>query len=237
MVGQAPPPATSGWRLGLYWTYVSLLSIASIFYLAIASPIIRPTLPTHPEHLLFCIVAGIAIADAAAHALSDIAGIWKPHDLGGADKRRQKFNARRLLLSDAKRLLSHLTAIPIVGLMAFAYTLLSPNIQARLFGAAAGEGAVFLQFFAQTLLGGLEVFAFFLSHEARSTLRDNLHLTELTPGSFEAGAILAGLKLYGLLIIVSTLRLAGAPIVLFRTWLRENGRRKPGKGRKRAEDI
>jgi hypothetical protein len=226
VVGQAPPPTSSGWRLGLYWTYVVLLSIASIFYLAVASPIIRPTLPTHPAHLLFCIIAGIAIADAAAHALADIAGIWKPHDLGGAEKRRQKFNPRKLLLADTRRLLSHLTAIPIVGLMAFAYTLLSPNIQARLFGAAVGEGAVFLNFFAQTLLGGLEVFAFFLSHEARSTLRENLHLTELVPASFEAGAILAGLKLYGLLVIVSTLRLAGAPIVLFRTWLRENGRRK-----------
>lgn len=227
MVGQPPPPTGSGWRLGLYWTYVSLLSIASIFYLAVASPIIRPTLPTHPEHLLFCIIAGIAIADAAAHALSDIAGIWKPHDLGGAEKRRRKFNPRKLLLADARRLTSHLTAVPVVGLMAFAYTLLSPHIQTRLFGAAVGEGAVFLNFFAQTLLGGLEVFAFFLSHEARSTLRDHLHLSELVPASFEAAAILAGLKLYGLLIIVSTLRLAGAPIVLFHTWLRsQNGSRK-----------
>jgi hypothetical protein len=226
VVGQIPPPPSAGWRFGLYWTYVTLLSIASIFYLAIASPIIRPTLPTHPEHLLFCIIAGIAIADAAAHALKDITGIWKPHDLGGAQSPRKKFNARKLLIADGRRLLSHLTAVPIVGLMAFAYTLLSPHIQGRLFGAAAGEGAVFLNFFSQTLLGGLEVFAFFLSHEARSTLRDNLHLTELIPASFEAGAILAGLKLYGLLIIVSTLRLAGAPIVLFRTWLHDNSRRK-----------
>jgi hypothetical protein len=226
MVGQAPPPPNSGWRLGLYWTYVVLLSVGSIFYLAIVSPIIRPTLPTHPGHLLFCIIAGVAIADAAAHALSDIAGIWKPHDLGGAEKRRQKFNPRKLLVADTKRLISHLTAVPVVGLMAFAYTLLSPHIQARLFGATAGEGAVFLNFFSQTLLGGLEVFAFFLSHDARSTLRDHLHLAELVPASFEAAAILAGLKLYGLLITVSTLRLAGAPIVLLRTWMKENSRRK-----------
>jgi hypothetical protein len=46
------------------------------------------------------------------------------------------------------------------------------------------------------------------------------------PASFEAAAILAGLKLYGLLITVSTLRLAGAPIVLLRTWIKENSRRK-----------
>lgn len=235
MVGQTPPPPSSGWRLGFYWTYVVLLSIASIFYLAIVSPIIRPTLPTHPEHLLFCIIAGIAIADAAAHALSDIAGIWKPHDLGGAEKRRQKFNPRKLLLADARRLASHLTAIPIVGLMAFSYTLLPPQIQDHLFGAAAGEGAVFLNFFAQTLLGGLEIFAFFLSHEARSTLRDSLHLTELAPASFEAAAILAGLKLYGLLIVVSTLRLLGAPVVLLRTWMHERSRKKRAPARKSAD--
>lgn len=225
MVGQTPPPS-AGWRLGLYWIYVGLLSIASIFYLAIASPIIRPTLPTHPEHLLFCICAGIAIADAAAHALHDIAGIWKPHDLGGAEKRRQKFNPRKLLFADVNRLLSHLTAIPIVGLMAFSYTMLSPHIADRLFGSAAGEGAVFWKFFSQTFLGGLEIFAFFLGHEARATLRDALHLSELQPASFEAGAILAGLKLYGLLIVVSTLRLLGAPIVLLRTWMNENSRKK-----------
>lgn len=238
MVGQTPPPPSSGWRLGLYWTYVGLLSIASIFYLAIVSPIIRPTLPTHPEHLLFCIFAGLAIADAAAHALKDIAGIWKPHDLGGAEKRRQKFNARRLLLADARRLLSHLTAIPVVALMAFSYTLLSPYIANRLFGATVGESAVFWTFFSQTFLGGLEVFAFFLSHESRAALRDSLHLSELTPASFEAGAILAGLKLYGLLIMVSTLRLLGAPIVLLRTWMHENSRKKraPAKAVRKAAD-
>ena len=226
MVGQTPPPPSSGWRLGLYWTYVSLLALASIFYLAIASPIIRPTLPAHPEHLLFCISAGLVIADAAAHALHDITGIWKPHDLGGAERRRQKFNARKLLLADVRRLLSHLTAVPIVAMMAFSYTLLSPHIADKLFGAAAGEGTVFWTFFTQTFLGGLEIFAFFLSHEARASLRDSLQLTELTPHSFEAGAILAGMKLYGLLIVVSTLRLAGAPIVLLRTWMHENSRRK-----------
>lgn len=200
--------------------------MASIFYLAIASPIIRPTLPTHPEHLLFCVCAGIAIADAAAHALRDIAGIWKPHDLGGAEKRRQKFNARKLLIADVKRLLSHLTAIPIVGLMAFSYTLLSPHIADRLFGATVGEGAVFLKFFSQTFLGGLEIFAFFLSHESRAEMRDTLHLAELVPQSVEAGAILAGLKLYGILVVVSTLRLLGAPIVLVRTWAHDASRRR-----------
>ena len=239
MVGRAPPPPGAGWRLGLYWTYVGFLGVASTFYLAVASPIIRPTLPTHPEHLIFCVCAGIAIADAAAHAIADIVGIWKPHDLGGAQAPRQKFKPRKLLIADFNRFVFHLTAVPIVGLMALAYTLLSPHIQDRLFGTAAAQGAVFWTFLSQTFLGGLEVFAFFLSHEARSTLRDNLHLTELTPLSIEAGAILAGMKLYGLLIIVSTLRLLGAPVVLVRTWLRENDRkrRKPAKARKPAADA
>jgi hypothetical protein len=215
----ATPPSGGRWRPGLYWVYVGLLSIVSIFYLAVVSPIIRPTLPSHPQYLLFCILAGIAIADAAAHAIDDIAGIWKPHDLGGAQTPRQKFRLRKLVLSDVKDLLSHLTAVPIIGLMAWAYTLLPSTIEDKLFGASAGQGNVFWNFISQSVLGGVDVFAFFLSQDARVALRDNLQLVELSPETFEAGAILAGLKLYGLLIFASTLRLIGAPIVLWRTWM------------------
>ena len=73
---------------------------------------------------------------------------------------------------------------------------------------------------------GVDVFAFFLSHEMRATLRDKLQLVELSPVSFEAGAVLAGLKLYGLLVFASTLRLIGAPIVLWRTWVRSKQKAK-----------
>jgi hypothetical protein len=197
-----------------------------VFWLSIVSPIIRPTLPTNPAHLLFCIFAGIAIADAAAHAIDDIAGIWKPHDLGGAQTRRQRFSWRKLLLADVRDLLAHLTAIPVIALMAWSYTLLPPSIEDRLFGASAGQGFVFWNFLSQSIMGGLDVFAFFLSQDAKATLQAKLALVELQPKSFEAGAILAGLKLYGLLIFVSTLRLIGAPIVLFRTW-RQSRRAKP----------
>ena len=219
MVGPIAAPASVGrGRFGLYWIYVGCLSIVSIFYLAVASPIIRPTLPTHPQYLLFCIFAGIAIADAAAHAIDDITGIWKPHDLGGAQTPRQKFKPRKLLLADVNNLLSHLTAAPVIALMAWSYTLLPPNIEDKLFGASAGQGNVFWNFFSQSVLGGVDVFAFFLSQDMRATLRDKLALVELSPQSFEAGAVLAGLKLYGLLILGSSLRLIGAPIVLWRTW-------------------
>lgn len=227
MVGPiASQPRVRG-RVAVYWIYVGLLSAVSIFWLAIASPIIRPTLPTNPAHILFCIFAGIAIADAAAHAIDDIAGIWKPHDLGGAQGPRQKFNMQKVLADDVKGMLSHLTAVPIIALMAYAYTLLPPRIEDKLFGASAGQGFVFWNFMSQSILGGLDVFAFFLSQETKSTLQQNLQLSELQPRSFEAGAILAGLKLYGLLIFVSVLRVVGAPIVLWRTWLHSRkGRRK-----------
>lgn len=217
MVGPAPPTAAR--RVGLYWTYVALLSLVSIFWLAVVSPIIRPTLPTNPAHLLFCIFAGVAIADAAAHAISDITGIWKPHDLGGAQAPRQKFRAGKLLLADARDLLSHLTAVPIIALMAYAYTLLPARIEDKLFGADAGQGFVFWNFMSQSAMGGLDVFAFFLSQDMKTALQQKLMLVELQPKSFEAGAILAGLKLYGLLIFVAALRLIGAPVVLLRTWM------------------
>jgi hypothetical protein len=218
VVGPAPPPTSKGWRGGFYWIYVGLLATTSIFWLAIVSPIIRPTLPTHPEHLLFCIFAGTAIADAAAHAIDDIAAIWKPHDLGGAQQARKKFSVRKLLLADIKGLFSHLTAIPLVGLMAFGYTLLSPNIENKLFGAEAGQGAVFWNFMSQSIMGGTDVFGFFLSQDNKVSLQQSLHLVELQPKSYEAGAILAGLKLYGLLIFASALRVIGAPVVILRTW-------------------
>lgn len=213
--------------IGLYWIYVGLLSIVSIFWLAVVSPIIRPTLPTNPVYILFCIFAGIAIADAAAHAIDDIAGIWKPHDLGGALTPRRKFSARKLLLDDVKGMLSHLTAVPVIAALAYAYTLLPARIEDKLFGANAGQGFVFWNFFSQSILGGLDVFAFFLSQDSKATLQQNLNLAELQPKSFEAGAILAGLKLYGLLMFVSVLRVVGAPVVLWRTWLQSRkGRRK-----------
>jgi hypothetical protein len=214
-------------RVGLYWVYVGLLSIVSIFWLAIVSPIIRPTLPTNPAHLLFCIFAGIAIADAAAHAIDDIAGIWKPHDLGGATTPRRKFSAGKLLRDDIRGMLSHLTAVPAIAAMAYAYTLLPVRIEDRLFGASAGQGFVVWNFLSQSIMGGLDVFAFFLSQDAKTTLQQNLNLIELQPKSFEAGAVLAGLKLYGLLMFVSVLRVAGAPVVLFRTW--HQSRRKRSK--------
>ncbi len=200
-----------------------------MFWLSIVSPIIRPTLPTNPAHVLFCIFAGIAIADAAAHAIDDIAGIWKPHDLGGARTRRQRFKWRKLLLADMRDLLSHLTAVPVIALMGWSYTLLPPSIEDKLFGASAGQGFVFWNFMSQNIMGGLDVFAFFLSQDAKAALQARLELVELQPQSFEAGAILAGLKLYGLLIFVSTLRLIGAPIVLFRTWMQS----KPKKAARR----
>jgi hypothetical protein len=197
-----------------------------VFWLSVVSPIIRPTLPSNPSHLLFCIFAGIAIADAAAHAINDIAGIWKPHDLGGAQTRRKRFSWRKLLLADVRDLLAHLTAAPIIAAMAYAYTLLPPSIEDKLFGASAAQGFVFWNFLSQSVMGGLDVFAFFLSQDAKAALQARLALVELQPQSFEAAAILAGLKLYGLLIFVSTLRLIGAPIVLFRTW-RQSRRVKP----------
>jgi hypothetical protein len=214
----APRPAGSR-RIGLYWIYVGLLSIVSIFWLAVVSPIIRPTLPTNPAHLLFCIFAGIAIADAAAHAIDDIAGIWKPHDLGGAMTPRRKFSPGQLLRDDIGGMLSHLTAVPVIAAMAYAYTLLPPRIEDKLFGATAGQGFVVWNFLSQAIMGGLDVFAFFLSQDAKTALQQDLNLTELQPRSFEAAAVLAGLKLYGLLMFVSVLRVVGAPVVLFRTWI------------------
>lgn len=226
MVGPRPPAGAR--RIGLYWIYVILLSLVSIFWLAIASPIIRPTLPTNPAHLLFCIFAGIAIADAAAHAISDIAGIWKPHDLGGALAPRQKFRPRRLFLRDLRDLLSHLSAIPVIALMAWAYTLLPARIEDRLFGAVAGQGYAVWSFMSQSVMGGIDVFGFFLSQDAKANVHRWLMLTELQPKSFEAATILAGLKLYGVLVLVAALRVLGAPIVLLRTWMQSRqGRRKP----------
>jgi hypothetical protein len=228
VVGPTPPPGGSPWRLGLYWLYVVLLAAASIFWLAIASPIIRPTLPSFPQNLLFCIFAGIAIADAAAHALSDIAGIWKPHDLGAGQTPRRKFSMRKLFFADVQRLLTHLTAIPVVALMAFSYQLLSPTIEARLFGQDAAEGFVFWNFMSQSVMGGTDVVGFFLSQDTKAALQEKFQLAELSPRSFEAGAILAGLKLYGLLIFVSALRVLGAPVVILRTWLASR-KRKPAR--------
>jgi len=226
VVGVVAPRPSGSRRIGLYWIYVGLLSIVSIFWLAVVSPIIRPTLPTNPAHLLFCIFAGIAIADAAAHAIDDIAGIWKPHDLGGAMTPRRKFSAGKLLRDDIGGMLSHLTAVPVIAAMAYAYTLLPARIEDKLFGASAGQGAVVWNFLSQSIMGGLDVFAFFLSQDAKTALQQNLHLTELQPKSFEAGAVLAGLKLYGLLMFVSALRVVGAPVVLFRTWMQSRkGRR------------
>jgi FtsH-binding integral membrane protein len=226
------PPADKKRRAGLYWIYFSLLAVGSVFWLAVASPIIRPTLPSHPEHLLFCIFAGMAIADAAAHAIDDIAAIWKPHDLGGAQEVRRKFSVSKLLAADLRGLASHLSVIPFVGLMAFGYTLLTPHIEERLFSNSAAQGAVFWNFMSQIIMGGTDVFGFFLSQDTKSTLQQNLHLAELQPRSFEAGAILAGLKLYGLLIFVSALRVLGAPVVILRTWFSS---RKRTKRRKQVE--
>ena len=234
MVIVAKPPADAKRRAGLYWIYFGLLAIGSVFWLAVVSPIIRPTLPSHPAHLLFCIFAGITIADAAAHAIADIAAIWKPHDLGGAQEVRRKFSVRKLLAADVKGLASHLSVIPFVGLMAYGYTLLPPHIEDRLFGSVAGEGAVYWNFISQSIMGGTDVFGFFLSQDTKATMQQNLHLTELQPKSFEAGAVLAGLKLYGLLIFVSTLRLIGAPVVIWRTWLASKKRLKTKKRDKLA---
>ena len=233
MVGPAPPRGDSSLRVGLYWAYVTILAAASIFWLAIASPIIRPTLPSNPQNIFFCFFAGIAIADAAAHAISDIAGIWKPHDLGLAQAPRRKFSASKLFIADVKRLLSHLTALPIVAMMSYSYQLLSPAIEAKLFGPEAAQGLPFWNFISQSIMGGTDVFGFFLSQDTKSTLQQNLHLVELQPRSFEAGAILAGLKLYGLLISGSTLRVLGAPIVIWRTWM--SNKKKPKKPKKPAK--
>jgi hypothetical protein len=227
VVGPAPPHGDSSLRVGLYWAYVVILAAASIFWLAIASPIIRPTLPANPQNIFFCFFAGIAIADAAAHAISDIAGIWKPHDLGLASAPRRKFSASKLFLTDVKRLASHLTALPIIAMMSYSYQLLSPHIEARIFGPEAAQGFPFWNFVSQSIMGGVDVFGFFLSQDAKTTVQQTLHLSELQPKSFEAAAILAGLKLYGVLIFISTLRVLGAPIVIFRTWL--VNRKKPKK--------
>jgi len=171
----AKPPADAKRRAGLYWIYFGLLAIGSVFWLAVVSPIIRPTLPSHPAHLLFCIFAGITIADAAAHAIADIAAIWKPHDLGGAQEVRRKFSVRKLLAADVKGLASHLSVIPFVGLMAYGYTLLPPHIEDRLFGSVAGEGAVYWNFISQSIMGGTDVFGFFLSQDTKATMQQNLH--------------------------------------------------------------
>ncbi len=152
-----------------------------MFWLSIVSPIIRPTLPTNPAHVLFCIFAGIAIADAAAHAIDDIAGIWKPHDLGGARTRRQRFKWRKLLLADMRDLLSHLTAVPVIALMGWSYTLLPPSIEDKLFGASAGQGFVFWNFMSQNIMGGLDVFAFFLSQDARRRCRQGSSSSNSSP--------------------------------------------------------
>ena len=207
--------------------------MVSIFWLAIASPIIRPTLPSNPQNIFFCIFAGIAIADAAAHAISDIAGIWKPHDLGLALAPRRKFSARKLFLDDVRRLLTHLTAVPIIAMMSYSYQLLSPAIEAKLFGPEAAQGVPFWNFVSQSIIGGTDVFGFFLSQDTKSAIQQDYHLVELQPKSFEAGAILAGLKLYGLLISVSALRVLGAPVVIVRTWL--TSRKKPKKTKKTAK--
>ena len=132
---------------------------------------------------------------------------------------RRKFSAGRLLRDDIGGMLSHLTAVPVIAAMAYAYTLLPARIEDKLFGAIAGQGFVVWNFLSQSILGGLDVFAFFLSQDAKTALQQNLNLTELQPKSFEAGAVLAGLKLYGLLMFVSVLRVVGAPVVLFRTWM------------------
>ena len=233
MPGPAPPPSDNSWRARLYWLYVAILAAASIFWLSIASPIIRPTLPSNPQNIFFCIFAGIAIADAAAHAISDIAGIWKPHDLGLAQAPRRKFSARKLFIADLQRLLSHLTALPIVAMMAYSYTLLSPAIEARLFGPEAAQGFGFWNFISQSVMGGLDLFGFFLSQDNKTALQQYFHLSELQPRSFEAGAILAGLKLYGVLVFVSALRVLGAPIVIWRTWM--SNKKKPKKPKKPAK--
>jgi hypothetical protein len=125
-------------------------------------------------------------------------------------------------------MLAHVTAVPVIAGMAYAYTLLPARIEDKLFGSSAGQGFVVWNFLSQSLLGGLDVFAFFLSQDAKAALQQSLNLTELQPKSFEAGAVLAGLKLYGLLMFVSVLRVVGAPVVLFRTWLQSRrGRRAP----------
>ena len=206
--------------------------MVSIFWLAIASPIIRPTLPSNPQNIFFCIFAGIAIADAAAHAISDIAGIWKPHDLGLVQAPRRKFSARKIFLDDVRRLLTHLTAVPIIAMMSYSYQLLSHAIEAKLFGPEAAQGVPFWNFVSQSIMGGTDVFGFFLSQDTKSAIQQDFHLVELQPKSFEAGAILAGLKLYGLLISVSALRVLGAPVVILRTWL--TSRKKPKKTKKAA---
>ena len=225
MVG--PSRAAGSLRAGLYWAYVTVLAAASIFWLAIASPIIRPTLPANPANIFFCFFAGIAIADAAAHAISDIAGIWKPHDLGLASSPRRKFSASQLFLTDVKRLVSHLTALPIIAMMSYSYQLLSPVIEGRFFGPEAAQGFSFWNFVSQSIMGGADVFGFFLSQDTKASIQQNFHLVELQPRSFEAGAILAGLKLYGVLIFISTLRVLGAPVVILRTW--NANRKKPKK--------
>lgn len=233
MVGRSPTRGESSLRAGLYWAYVAILAGASIFWLAIVSPIIRPTLPSNPANIFFCFFAGIAIADAAAHAISDIAGIWKPHDLGHASSPRRKFSASKLFLADVKRLVSHLTALPIIAMMSYSYQLLSPAIEARIFGPEAAQGFPFWNFVSQSIMGGTDVFGFFLSQDAKAQLQQNLHLVELQPKSFEAAAILAGLKLYGVLIFISTLRVLGAPVVILRTWL--INRKKPKKARRSTQ--
>ena len=76
---------------------------------------------------------------------------------------------------------------------------------------------------ASVIRNGVEA----VTQDMKTNLQQHLLLNELQPKSFEAGAILAGLKLYGVLVFVSTLRLIGAPIVLLRTWMQsKQGRRK-----------
>ena len=233
MVGPTQPRSKNSLRAGLYWAYVTILAAASIFWLAIASPIIRPTLPANPQNIFFCFFAGIAIADAAAHAIGDIAGIWKPHDLGLPSQPRRKFSASKIFLADVMGLVWHLTALPIIAMMSYSYQLLSPAIEARIFGPQAAQGFPFWNFLSQSIVGGVDVFGFFLSQDAKSALQETLKLTEFQPKSFEAAAILAGLKLYGVLIFISILRVLGAPIVILRTWL--VNRKKPRKIRKPAK--
>ena len=118
-------------------------------------------------------------------------------------------------------------------MMAYSYTLLSPAIEARLFGPEAAQGFGFWNFISQSVMGGLDLFGFFLSQDNKTALQQNFHLSELQPRSFEAGAILAGLKLYGVLVFVSALRVLGAPIVIWRTWM--SNKKKPKKPKKPAK--
>ena len=109
------------------------------------------------------------IADAAAHAIDDIAAIWKPHDLGGAQQVRRKVQRPQASGDRREGPASHLSVIPFVGLMAYSYTLLTPHIEDRLFGSDAGQGAVFWNFISQSIMGGTDVFGFFLSQDTKAS--------------------------------------------------------------------